>query len=57
MRFIAPAHQGHKSFLKPSQLPGELRVIAAVLAHTWLIKPILPSQIPILLLGGEKQLW
>ena len=60
-RNITPAHQAHKSFLKPSQLPGGVcSSIAAITAHIGLIKH--NSQLTALtgahlLLGGEKQLW
>ena len=46
------------SFLKPSQLPGEYTACAAnmrsKLNHSQ--EPSLPSQVPILPLGEEKQL-
>ena len=47
---IIPAHQAHKSFLKPSRLPGVVySSIAAILAHraNQTQQPTLPSQVPI----------
>ena len=37
-RIITPAHQAHKSFLKPSQLPGEYAAQLLPLQRTGLIK-------------------
>ena len=42
------------SFLKPSQLPGEYTACATRLNQSQ--EPPLPSQVPILPLGEEKQL-
>ena len=52
------AHQAHKSFMKPSQLPGEY---TTQLQPSWHIikhnNQLCPHSVPISLLGGQKQLW
>ena len=44
LNIITPAYQTHKSFLKPSQLPGEY---TAQLLPFQTQQPTLPSQVPI----------
>ena len=55
---ITPAHQAHKSFLKPSRLPGEYTVqLLPFLVHIGRIKhnnQLCPHRYPHLLLGWRR---
>ena len=57
LNIITPAHQAHKSFVKPSQLPGEYTAQLLPFRRIGLIKHNFALTGTHLLLGGEKQLW
>ena len=62
---ITPAHKAHKSFLKPSQLPGEYTAQLLPFQCIYICRAHQRQQPTTnfaltgthLLLGGEKQLW
>ena len=56
---ITPAHRVHKSFLKPSQLPGEYTAQLLPFQRIYRTNQTTNSALTgtHLLLSGEKQLW